>query len=141
VASGETPDWPELTHGRMRYDGKHFKNKNMKKVIYITACTIFVAFQLVLFTPSCTKEHVSAQRDIKCTVVGFGKMMRLQHSSKMILFRSCRDTTMFVEMAIDDEYNGFTIEDYYNWNIGDTVSFDNIRQDQFFRIYNQFTHM
>lgn len=44
-----------------------------------------------------------------------------------LLIRSARDTTLFVEWSVSKEK-------YYNYHVGDSVKFDYIRRDHWFKI-------
>lgn len=99
---------------------------------------IFTLLALVLMFSSCETKKTQNERKIyrnqKYVVVTVGADQGATHDKfhtpreyKLLLARSMRDTTAFIEWHVDNEK-------FYNTHIGDTLRFDYIRKDREFHI-------
>ena|ERR1700741_236821 len=113
---------------------------------------LFTALALMLssliLTSSCSGDKPKADEKIHyvnldCRVVGFGSDMtrgKNAHYYKVVLIQSLRDTSMFMEFSQTHYEPSLTDAEYYNWKIGDTIHFDFIKKERFFKM-DKFTHM
>lgn len=109
----------------------------MKKLIIIL---------LFLFTISCKeKNHDELYFNEKFKIVKTNESSAITNDKfhepifvKKWLIQRLSDTTMYAELSnYDDYYFKITNTLWYNKNIGDTLYFEYIRKDRFFKIYNK----